>query len=343
MARIKLPNTSEDAAPSTSRANGLPNMDALEAGLRQLTQVIDFLPDATFVIDKAGKVIAWNKAIEKMTGIRKQDILGKGDYAYATPFYGKPRPILIDLALNPEAAGTDSSLERVDPGRCAPVPPPVEGSCEYYFITRDSDVIFGEAYVPNACGGAGAYMWGAASALHDRDQNLIGAIESIRDISSGRMLEQSLYQREKELEEKAGQLEEINTALRVLLKNREADLRKLENDIQSNLKQLVLPYLDRMKKSGLDQNQKTYLELIESSLEKILSPFVTNMHSDFHALSPTEIQIAHLIKEGKRSKEIASLLNMAYKTVETHRYNLRIKLGIKNRKVNLQSYLLSIR
>jgi PAS domain-containing protein len=343
MAKIELPNASEDAALSTSRANGLPNIDALEAGLRQLTQVIDFLPDTTFVIDKAGKVIAWNKAIEKMTGIRKRDILGKGDYAYAIPFYGKPRPILIDLALNPEAAGTAGSVERADPGRRAAVPPPAEGSGEYYFITRDSDVVFGEAYVPNACAGSGAYMWGAASALHDRDQNLIGAIESIRDISSRRMLEQSLYQREKELEEKAGQLEETNTALRVLLKNREADLRKLENDIQSNLKQLVLPYLDRMKKSRLDQNQKTYLELIESSLEKILSPFITNMNSGFHALSPTEIQIAHLIREGKRSKEIASLLNMAYKTVETHRYNLRIKLGIKNEKINLQSYLLSIR
>ena len=351
MAKIELPDTSKDVTLSTSPANGLPNMDALEAGLRQLTQVIDFLPDATFVIDKAGKVIAWNKAIEKMTGIRKQDILGKGDYAYAIPFYGTPRPILIDIALNENAAGSARLAERGDSmiesggasGRCVAEPLAAEVTGEYYFITRDSDAIFGEAYVPNACGGTGAYMWGAASALHDRDKNLIGAIESIRDISSGRLLEQSLYQREKELEEKAGQLEEINTTLRVLLKNREADWMKLENDIQSNLKQLVLPYLDKVKKGRLDQNQKAYLELIESSLQKILSPFITNMHSAFHTLSPTEIQIAHLVKEGKRSKEIASLLNMAYKTVETHRYNLRIKLGIKNEKVNLQSYLLSIR
>ena len=344
MAKIELPNTSEDGTLSTSRANGLPNINALEAGLRQLTQVIDFLPDATFVIDKAGKVIAWNKAIEIMTGIRRQDILGKGDYAYAIPFYGRPRPILIDFALNPDAASTAGPAERGDPriesragsGRCAAVPPLAEGTGEYYFITWDCDVVFGEAYVPNACGGTGAYVWGAASALHDRDKNLIGAIESVRDISSRRELEQSLYQREEELEE-------INTALRVLLKNREDDWRKLENHIQSNLKQLVLPYMDRVRKGRLDQNQKAYLELIESSLEKILSPFITNMHSAFRLLSPMEIQIAHLIKEGKRSKEIASLLNMAYKTVETHRYNLRIKLGIKNKKINLQSYLLSIR
>ena len=174
---------------------------------------------------------------------------------------------------------------------------------EYYFITRDSDVIFGEAYVPNACGGTGAYMWGAASALHDRDKNLIGAIESIRDISSGRLLEQSLYQREKELEEKAGQLEEINTTLRVLLKNREADWMKLENDIQSNLKQLVLPYLDKVKKGRLDQNQKAYLELIESSLQKILSPFITNMHSAFHHLARRKFRLpisSRKVKEVRR-------------------------------------------
>ena len=281
MAKIELPNTSEDGILSTSRANGLPNMDALEAGLRQLTQVIDFLPDATFVIDKAGKVIAWNKAIEKMTGIRKQDILGKGDYSYAIPFYGNTQADTDRFCFKsgccrrcPPRGARRSLIESgAGSGRCAPVPPPAESTGEYYFITRDNDVIFGEAYVPNACGGTGAYMWGAASALHDRDKNLIGAIESIRDISSGRMLEQSLYQREKELEEKAGQLEEINTALRVLLKNREADWKKLENDIQSNLKQLVLPYLDRVKKGRLDQNQKAYLELIESSLEKILIPF----------------------------------------------------------------------
>ncbi|MGO9376684.1 MAG: LuxR C-terminal-related transcriptional regulator [Syntrophobacteraceae bacterium] len=351
MAKIELPNTSQHGILSTTRANGLLNMDALEAGLRQLTQVIDFLPDATFVVDNAGKVIAWNKAIEKMTGVPKQEIIGKGDYSYAIPFYGSPRPILIDFALNPDTAGAARLAERGDPrigsgagsGRCAPVPPLAESTGEYYFITWDNDVVFGETYVPDACGGTGAYVWGVASALYDHDKNLIGAIESIRDISSRRMLEKSLYQREKDLKEKAGQLEEINTALRVLLKNREDDWKKLENDIQSNLKQLVLPYLDRVKNGRLDQNQKACLELIESSLEKILSPFIRNMHPAFHVLSPTEIQIAHLIKEGKRSKEIASLLNMAYKTVETHRYNLRIKLGIKNEKINLQSYLLSIR
>lgn len=321
MAKIELPNTPQDSFQFTGCFDGLPNMGTLEAAPGQFANIIDFIPDATFVVDKTGKVIAWNKAIEEMTGITKQEIIGKGDYAYAVPFYGRSRPMLIDLALNPVGDETG----------------------EYDFITRSRDAVIGETYVPDAYGGAGAYMWGAAAVLHDQNKNLVGAIEFIRDISNRRNLEQALYRMEKELEDKTRQLEEINTTLKVLLKNREEDSKKLENDIRSNLKQLVLPYLDKMKRGILDENQKAFLEVIESSLNEILSPFVANMCSTLHVLSPTEIQIAHLIMEGKRSKEIASLLDIACKTVETHRYNLRTKLGIQNEKINLRSYLLSIK
>ena len=77
--------------------------EALKAAHRQLMDIIEFLPDATFVIDLEKKVIAWNRAIEEMTGVKKEDMLGKGDYAYAVPFYGKPRPLAIDLVLEWDA------------------------------------------------------------------------------------------------------------------------------------------------------------------------------------------------------------------------------------------------
>ena len=324
MAKSRTQNSQEGSCLPGIFAKGLPDINTLEAGLRQLMGVIDFLPDATFVIDSRQKVIAWNKAMEKMTGIPKGEIIGKGDHAYAIPFYGKPRPMLIDLALTPGMAGLD------------------EHDFERDSIVRDGEVLFIEAFVPIVNGGEGAYLSGTASPLHDSDKNLIGAIESIRDITSHKKLEQSLYQGEKDLEDKAGQLEEINTALRVLIKNRDEDRRMLEIDIQANLKKLVLPYLDKVKKGRLDQDQQTYLELIESSLRKIFSPFIANMNSAFNFLTPMEIEVANLIKEGKTGKEIASLLGVAYKTVETHRYNLRMKLGIQNEKVNLRSFLLSI-
>jgi len=320
VAKSRTSNSRKDSSLPGVFAKGLPDVNTLEAGLRQLTDIIDFLPDATFVIDCREKVIAWNKAIEKMTGIPKEEIIGKGDHAYAVPFYGKPGPMLIDFALNPGAAGAD----------------------ERDSIVRDAEVLFIETFVPTINGGQGAYLSGTSSPLYDSGKNLIGAIESIRDITNHKKLEQKLYQREKDLEDKAGQLEETNTALRVLIRSRDDDRKKLENDIQANLKKLILPYLDKVKKGRLDQDQQTYLELIESSLQKIFSPFIANMNSAFNFLTPMEIDVANLIKEGKTGKEIASLLGIAYKTVETHRYKLRRKLGIQNEKVNLRSFLLSI-
>ena len=76
--------------------------DNLKAAYHRLSDIIEFLPDATFVIDRESKVIAWNKAIEEMTGVKKEEIIGKGDYAYSVPFYGKPRPLLVDLLTVPQ-------------------------------------------------------------------------------------------------------------------------------------------------------------------------------------------------------------------------------------------------
>jgi PAS domain S-box-containing protein len=127
---------------------------------RRLTDIINFLPDATLVIDDEGRVIAWNRAIEEMTGVTAEEMLGKGDYEYAVPFYGERRPILIDLVLLPR-----EELER-----------------KYGHIERKGSVLNGETYTP-ALKGGGRYMYGTASALHDSQGKVVGAIESIRDIT----------------------------------------------------------------------------------------------------------------------------------------------------------------
>ncbi len=144
--------------------------EKLHAANQQLMDIIDFLPDATFVIDRDGKVIAWNRAIEDMTGVRKEDILGQGDYAYAVPFYGELRPILIDLIFL-----MDEHAE-----------------LNYEFIERKESTIYGEALTPSMFNGEGAYLWGKASPLFDSEGNLIGAIESIRDITERKRTEEQL-------------------------------------------------------------------------------------------------------------------------------------------------------
>ena len=144
--------------------------------LRQrLLAIIEFLPDATFVIDKDKKVIAWNLALEKMTGVAKKEILGKGDYAYAVPFHGERRPILIDLI-----AAQDPEIEK-----------------RYEYVKRASDgTIYAEIFVPSLYGGKGSHVWVTASPLKDKDGDLYGAIESVRDISDKKLAESKLLESE---------------------------------------------------------------------------------------------------------------------------------------------------
>jgi DNA-binding CsgD family transcriptional regulator len=109
-----------------------------------------------------------------------------------------------------------------------------------------------------------------------------------------------------------------------------------------NVKELILPYLDKLKRENFRNRQKTYLEILESNLSAIISPFERTLSSKFIKLTPAEIQVANLIKLGKTSKEIAVLSNLSFKTIEFHRNNIRAKLGLKHKKVNLRTHLLSL-
>lgn len=144
---------------------------------RQLLDIIDFLPDATFVLDPSRKVIAWNRALEEMTGIRKQDIIGKGDYAYSVPFYGEPRPILIDLLYEDK---------------------PVIRS-QYRYVEKKGDTLYAEAAAPFLLAGQRTYIWATASPLRNDEGEIIGAIESIRDITERIEAEDALKDSERRL------------------------------------------------------------------------------------------------------------------------------------------------
>lgn len=151
---------------------------------RQLAQqrfsdIVEFLPDATFVIDQDKKVLAWNQACEKMTGVKKAFLIGKGDYAYAKPFYGELRPILIDLL--------DLSLPDVE--------------TRYKHIERQGDRIYGESFIQFLNHGRGIHIWGVASPLYDQDGQRCGAIETVRDVSEQKNLEKTLRTSEKKYRE----------------------------------------------------------------------------------------------------------------------------------------------
>jgi len=168
------------------------------------------------------------------------------------------------------------------------------------------------------------------------------AVMSLLDITGRKATEGALKRREQELEMKSQSLEEANTALKVLLKHREEDKSNLQEHVLANVKKLVLPYVENMRHYKLNEYQMAQLDIIEAHLNDIISPFLHNLTSSYLGLTPREIQVANLVKEGKTTKEITELLNISSTAVDFHRKNLRAKFGIKNQKSNLRAYLLSL-
>jgi len=155
-------------------------------------------------------------------------------------------------------------------------------------------------------------------------------------------LEQRVKERTNELERKSRSIEDVNTALNVMLKKRDADKLMIEERVLFNVKELIEPLIENLKKNGLNENQNGYVNALETFLAEIVSPFSQTLHTKFLNLTLSEIRVANLIKEGKTTKEIASLLNSTPRAIEFHRQNLRKKLGLSSRKANLGSHLLSL-
>ncbi|MDY0020648.1 MAG: histidine kinase N-terminal 7TM domain-containing protein, partial [Anaerolineae bacterium] len=161
--------------------------EALKESRQRLYDIINFLPDATFAIDMQGKVIAWNKTIEQLTGVRQEELLGKDAYAYAIPFYGEARPMLIDLVITGQ-----------------------EAIKQYYdYVTIRDTLIVGEAPTPYLYKGRGAYLWGVAGPLFDNAGKQIGAIECIRDITDRKQAAEERENLLQQIQQQAHQVRQI--------------------------------------------------------------------------------------------------------------------------------------
>jgi PAS domain S-box-containing protein len=194
--------------------------EALKESQQQLADIINFLPDATFVVDREGKVIFWNRAMEEMTGIKARSILGRGNYEYALPFYGARRPILIDLVVHPQE----------------------EIEARYESIERKESVLAGEAHT-SALEGVDAYLFGTASVLRDSKGNIVGAIESIRDMTERKQAEEELGRYRNHLEdlvkERTATLANVNEQLQ-----REIEERKKAEHALHESQQMLQSVLD---------------------------------------------------------------------------------------------------
>ena len=225
--------------------------EALSGSEQRLMDIIDFLPDATFVIDREGKVVAWNKAIEAMTDILAKDMIGKGDYEYALPFYGSRRPILIDLILK-----ADRDIES-----------------GYDQIEKKGRVLNGEAYMPNMRGGS-VYLMGSAAVLYDSAGNIFGAIESIRDITEQKQAEDRLI--------------EAKEAAEAAARSKSDFLANMSHEIRTPLN-AVLGLTGLLLNSDLNAQERDYVETVRSSGNTLLS--VINEILDFSKIEGGKMEL----------------------------------------------------
>jgi DNA-binding CsgD family transcriptional regulator len=175
----------------------------------------------------------------------------------------------------------------------------------------------------------------------DTKEKIVQLAGYCKNIAVLKKTTQALEEKEKELALKTKSLEEINTTMKVLLKKREEDKTEIENNVMTNVKELIAPYFDKIKETKLDDHQKAFLNILESNLNEIVSPFTRKLSLKYLSLTPKEILIVNMIKIGYPSKKIAKIMKISPRTVDTHRKNIRSKIGLGKKRANLRSHLLA--
>jgi PAS domain S-box-containing protein len=277
--------------------------DALKESEVRYRTIFENTGTATVIVEEDGTIVLANRQFERMTGYSRSEIEGKKKWTEFVAPEDLTKVNILKTAGKRSRSSSDGYEFRVANNREGVV----NVLANVALITSTKRVVM-----------------------------------SLLDITERKMAEEVLKKREHELEMKSQSIEEANTALKVLLKHREEDKATLEEQVLANVKKLVLPYIEKLKGARLDGSQKLHVEIIEAHLNDIVSPFLRSLSSAYLSLTPREIEVATLVKEGKTTKEITRLLNISTTAVDFHRKNLRSKFGIKSKKTNLRSFLTSL-
>ena len=330
---------------------------AMKESGQRLQSILQGSTIPSFVIGKDHRVLFWNKALEELSRLPAKKILGTTQHWRA--FYSEERPCMADLLVE----GNIPEISRWYRGKYSKsklVKEAFEATDFFPSLADGKWIRFTAAVIRDA----GGRVIGALETLEDiterkrseialqnahdeleqrveeRTVDLLQFSESLKtEIVERKEAEKKLRKRERELKIKSNNLQEVNTAMKVLLDQREQDRREVEETVMNNVKELLAPYLERLKKTKLNDVQLAHVRVLETNLDNIVSPFLKTLHSRYLNLTPKEIRVASLIKEGRTTKEIAELLGMSVAAVDFHRNNIRKKLGLRNKKANLVSHL----
>lgn len=278
-------------------------MGRLDYSEKHFRTLVETMAEGMAVMDARGQIVFINRRLADMSGYRAEDLVGRN-----------VRDIVDAQTLAP--------FEDILAGRCRDR----TRSFEFSWTGKD---------------GRRNFSILSPQPLFDDDDRFCGAFAVVSDITAQKNAERILAKREQELQQKNAQLKEINTALQTLVKIRAQDRAEIEETFVANIHQLVDPLLIRLKASGLSERQKSYVAILEANLHEVITPVTPQIATRYLELTPAEVEVANLVKHGRKSKEIASLLNISTRTVEMHRRNIRKKLGLRNKHANLRTFLLS--
>lgn len=274
-----------------------------------LESVIEATADGIYVVDENGFIVLVNNAVCTMTGYSRRELIGH----YA-----------LDVLFDRNWSNTTATYEDVFK----------EGFFDKFessWRRKDGSMLQVESQL---------------KLLLDEENNATGFVCSGRDITRRKQAEALLRRAHDHLEQKVAErtrdIKEANTALKVLLNNRDQDRITFEKRTLANINELVLPYAEKLRSSGLTPGQKKLLEILETNLLNLIAPFTDKVSGKTLLFTPTELQVANLVKIGKATKDIADIMNLSLKTVEFHRHNIRKKLGLDKKKTNLRDFLLSL-
>jgi PAS domain S-box-containing protein len=295
----------------------------------ELKDITSFLAEGIYVLNEIGQITFMNPEAERLLGWTAVELADKNAH---------------DIIHCHKRDGAPLSLEQ------CPMRNVIETGQPYYstddLFTRKDGTTFPISVLTSPIMDNGKIVASVTAfrditELKNEEDALRKAHEKLEEKVKERTID--LAKLNEELENKSRNLEEVNTALKVLLRQREEDKNELEERVLSNVKELVLPSLEMLKKCPLDSKGESYLNLVESTLLQIISPFSVRLSSKYYSLTHTEIEVANLIREGKTTKELAELFHITKDTIDAHRKNIRKKLGLRKTKTNLRSYLLSLK
>jgi PAS domain S-box-containing protein len=309
--------------------------DLLKESEKKYRVILENASDAILLANEKGNLIEANRTAEEFFGYSKEELL-QMNYTQLHPMIELDRTIAAFKSIVTHGCGflrngvilrRDSTVVPVDITATAikyndreVIQASFRDISEHKYTERALDKLVRERTVE----------------LSEKNKQLV------EEIKQRKRAETSLKKQAKEIQLHSGKLQELNSTLKVLLKQRDEDRVDLEQKVMSNIKHLLFPHLDRLKKCKFDPKSRMHLDILESNLHNITSSFSHKLSSNHNNLTPTEIKVANLVKEGKTTKDIAEFLGSSPSSITIHRFHIRRKLGLIGKETNLQSYLASL-